>query len=70
MKYHHTIAEINGTFKLKFERKGKNKFVITYGQQIKEFDSSDKAAKEFSNCLLHMAQCEGKLDDEKELFEL
>jgi hypothetical protein len=70
MNYSHTIAEIKGIFKLKFERISKNKFKVSYGEQIKEFDSSDKAATEFSKCLLHMAECEGKLDGEKELFEL
>ena len=68
-QYHHIIAEIAGTYPIKYERIGKQKFRVTYGLQVKEFVCLEESANEFKNCLLHLAQCEGMLDDVKDLFD-
>jgi len=66
--YHHIIAELKGTWDITFERINKAKVAVTYGLQRKEFDDEKDAAMDFTNCILHLAQCEGKLDDVRELF--
>jgi hypothetical protein len=70
MNYHHVIAEIPGSFNLKFERIDKNLFRISYGCMTKDINDVDLASLYFSKCLLHLAELEGKLEDVKELFDL
>ena len=42
-------------------QKGKRKFVVTYGLQVKPFDNWKSAFEEFGYCVAHSLECSGML---------
>ena len=42
--------------------RGNKKYRVVYGAEVKEFKDKLQAFEEYSHCLLHSAQCSGKLD--------
>ena len=47
--------------KIRLHQRGLNRFVVTYGLQIKEDLSYSQAALELGSCIMHQAACDDKL---------
>jgi hypothetical protein len=59
----------NFAFPIKLEQNRKTlKFKVTYGLQIKDGLSYEKAALELGACIMHAAACNGKLDNTRCTF--
>lgn len=48
---------------IKLTQQGKDRFTVTYGQQVKANLTYAHAAKELGSCIMHALACTGKLDN-------
>ena len=58
-----TLDTIMGAPDIALDQQGKDRFRVTYGQQVKAGLTYSQAATELGACIMHALACDGRLDN-------